>query len=128
MAGKRMNGEGSIYHRKSDGRWFGAVVVGDERGGPKRKTVSAKTKESARQKLKRLMEEQERLQAEGLPPIDNTATVSQVLDRWHKVIVATRRETTANQLSICHRRAPRRVRSPGRPDARFEKTGLPYIQ
>jgi hypothetical protein len=95
MAGKRMNGEGSIYQRKSDGRWFGAVVVGDERGEPKRKTVSAKTKESARQKLKRLMEDHERLQAEGLPPIDNTATVSQVLDRWHKVIVATRRETTA---------------------------------
>jgi integrase len=95
MAGKRMNGEGSIYQRRSDGRWFGAVVVGDERGEPKRRTVSAKTKESARQKLKRLMEDQERLQAQGLPPIDNTATVSQVLDRWHKVIVATRRETTA---------------------------------
>jgi integrase len=95
MAGKRMNGDGSIYQRKSDGRWFGAVVVGDERGEPKRKTVSAKTKEGARQKLKHLMEEQERLEAEGLPPIDNTATVSQVLDRWHQVIVATRRETTA---------------------------------
>jgi integrase len=95
MAGKRMNGDGSIYQRKFDGLWFGAVVMGDERGEPKRKTVSATTKESARQKLKRLMEDQERLQAEGLPPIDNTATVSQVPDRWHKVIVTTRRETTA---------------------------------
>ena len=26
MAGKRMNGEGSIYQRKSDGRWFGKVA------------------------------------------------------------------------------------------------------
>jgi len=125
MAGKRMNGEGSIYQRKSDGRWFGAVVVGT--GEPKRKTVSAKTKEGARQKLKRLMEEQERLRAEGLPPIDNTATVSQVLDRWHKVIVATRRETHRHQLSICHRRAPRRVRSPGGQNAWFEKTGPTYF-
>jgi integrase len=95
MAGRRMNGEGSLYQRNSDGRWFGSVVVGDETGEPKRKTVSAKTKDGARQKLKILMEDRERLEAEGLPPINNTVTVSQLLDRWHKVIVATRRETTA---------------------------------
>jgi integrase len=95
MAGKRMNGEGSMYQRKSDGRWFGSIVVTVDNGEQKRRTVSAKTKESARQKLKRLLDEQERFQAEGLPPIDETVTVSQLLDRWHKVIIATRRETTA---------------------------------
>jgi hypothetical protein len=48
----------------------------------KRKTVSAKTKESARQKLKKLSNDQERLQAESLPPIDETVmVVSQLLDR-----------------------------------------------
>src|SRR5665213_1333697 len=96
MAGKRMNGEGSIYQRQSDGRWFGSIVEAGEDGKLKRKTVSAKTKDAARIKLKRLMEDQERLQAEGLPPMDTTVTVSQLLDRWHKVIVATRRETTAS--------------------------------
>jgi len=90
-----MNGEGSIYQRQSDGRWFGSIVVPDECGELKRKTVSAKTKEGARQKLKSLVEEQERKEAEGLPSIDKTVTVSELLDRWHKVIVATRRETTA---------------------------------
>jgi hypothetical protein len=95
MAGRRMNGEGSIYQRNSDGRWFGSVVVSDELGHPKRRTVSAKTKDGARQKLKRPIEEHERLEAEGLPPIDKNVTVGELLDRWHKVIVATRRETTA---------------------------------
>jgi hypothetical protein len=125
MAGKRMNGEGSIYQRKSDGRWFGAVVVGTGRAEAQNR--QRENEGGARQKLKRLMEEQERLQAERLPPIDNTATVSQVLDRWHKVIVATRRETHRHQLSICHRRAPRRVRSPGGQNAWFEKTGPTYF-
>jgi hypothetical protein len=41
------------------------------------------------------MEEHERLEAEGLPPIDQSVTVGQLLDRWHKVIVVARRETTA---------------------------------
>jgi integrase len=96
MAGLRMNGEGSLYQRKSDGRWFGSIIEPDKEGKLKRRTVSAKTKDATRIKLKRLMEEQERLEAEGLPPMDTTVTVSQLLDRWHKVIVATRRETTAS--------------------------------
>jgi integrase len=91
-----MNGEGSLYQRKSDGRWFGSMVEPDEEGRLKRRTVGAKTKDAARLKLRRLMEERERLEAEGLPPMDTTVTVSQLLDRWHKVIVATRRETTAS--------------------------------
>src|ERR1039458_6505526 len=90
-----MNGEGSIYQRQSDGRWFGSVVVADECGELKRKTVRAKTKDGARQKLKILMDERERREAGGLPPMDTTVTVSQLLDRWHKVIVAIGRETTA---------------------------------
>ena len=91
-----MNGEGSLYQRKSDGRWFGSIIEPDEEGKLKRRTVSAKTKDAARLKLRRLMEELDRLEAEGLPPMDTTVTVSQLLDRWHKVIVATRRETTAS--------------------------------
>jgi integrase len=95
MAGRRMNGEGSLYQRKSDGRWFGSILEPSEDGKLKRRTVSAKTKDAARLKLKSLMDEQVRLETEGLPPTDMTVTVSQLLERWHKVIVATRRETTA---------------------------------
>lgn len=40
MPGKRLNGEGSVYQRSSDGRWVGAVTVGfNEAGRPVRKTV-----------------------------------------------------------------------------------------
>ena len=67
-----MNGEGSLCQRKSDGRWFGSIVEPDEEGKLKRRTVSAKTKDAACLKLRRLMEEQERLEAEGLPPMDTT--------------------------------------------------------
>ncbi len=41
------------------------------------------------------MEDHKRLATEGLPPIDKNVTVGQLLDRWHNVIVATRRETSA---------------------------------
>jgi integrase len=91
-----MNGEGSLYQRRNDGRWFGSILEPDEEGKLRRRTVSAKTKEAARLKLRRLIEEQERLEAEGLPPEDTTVTVRELLDRWHKVIAATRRETTAS--------------------------------
>jgi hypothetical protein len=64
-------------------------------GRPKGTTVSLKTKDGARQELKRLSEEQKRLEAEGLPLVDETVTVAALLERWHKVLVATRRETTA---------------------------------
>jgi hypothetical protein len=47
MAGKRMNGEGSISRRNPDGRWFASIVVSDERGQPKRRTVSSRTKDPA---------------------------------------------------------------------------------
>ena len=91
-----MNGEGSLYRRKSDGRWFGSVLEPDELGNLKRRTVSAKTKMRRGSNSSALWRSQVRLEAEGLPPIDATVTVSQLLDRWHKVIVATRRETTAS--------------------------------
>ncbi len=42
-----MNGERSIYQRASDGRWFGSIVVTNELVRPKRRTVSANTKDGA---------------------------------------------------------------------------------
>jgi hypothetical protein len=52
-----MNGEGYVHQRKSDGRWFGSIVEPNEEGKFKRRTVSAPTKDAARLKLRRLMEE-----------------------------------------------------------------------
>lgn len=57
MAGKRKPGDGTVRHRKSDDRWEGRVVIGyDEKGLPKTKTVTAKTKTECEKKLKKLKE------------------------------------------------------------------------
>jgi hypothetical protein len=41
MCDRKMNGEGSVYKWFSDGRWVGALTLGyDGRGKRKRKTVS----------------------------------------------------------------------------------------
>ncbi len=65
MAGKRLNGEGSIYQRTSDGRWVGAVSLGyDQKGRPIRKTVSAKTADEVREKLRKVQRQVD----DGLPP------------------------------------------------------------
>ncbi len=79
MAGRRMNGEGSVYHRCSDDRWVGAVVVGyTPTGTVRRKTVSAKTKTEVLAKMKAVRRQIE----DGLPPQDDRLTVGQLLDRW----------------------------------------------
>ena len=84
MPGKRLNGEGSVYQRSSDGRWVGAVTVGfNEVGRPVRKTVSAKTAVAAREKLRSIQRQLD----EGLPPPDDRMTVKQLLARWEKDIL-----------------------------------------
>ncbi|MBQ3228477.1 MAG: site-specific integrase [Clostridia bacterium] len=54
---KRKSGEGTVRRRK-DGRWEGRVVVGyDEKGLPKTKNVTAKTKTECIEKLEKLKAE-----------------------------------------------------------------------
>jgi len=53
---KRKQGEGTMRLRK-DGRWEGRIVVGyDEKGNPKTKSVTAKTKGECEEKLRTLKE------------------------------------------------------------------------
>ena len=53
---KRKQGEGMLRLRK-DGRWEGRIVVGyDEKGIPKTKNVTAKTKSACEEKLAELIE------------------------------------------------------------------------
>lgn len=80
MAGFRGNGEGSIYQRSSDGRWLGAVTIGqDGTGRVVRKVVSAKTRSEVVRKLKALQRQLD----DGLPAPDTKMTVAQLLTRWH---------------------------------------------
>lgn len=54
MAKRRKSGEGTI-RKRSDGRWEGRVVVGyDDKGLPKTKNVTAKTKTECIGKLEML--------------------------------------------------------------------------
>ena len=79
MAGRRMNGEGSVYQRTSDGRWVGAVTVRyTATGTMRRKTVTAKTKAEVLTKMRAVRRNLD----DGLPTPDDRLTVGQVLDRW----------------------------------------------
>lgn len=54
MANRRHKGEGSIYQRKSDGRWIGSVDLGYMNGRRVRRTVSAPTLRELRPKMNAL--------------------------------------------------------------------------
>ena len=57
MAKRRKSGEGTVRERK-DGRWEGRIVVSyDEKGLPKTKNVTAKTKTECLEKLEKLKAE-----------------------------------------------------------------------
>ncbi|MCL4552527.1 MAG: site-specific integrase [Candidatus Marsarchaeota archaeon] len=84
MAGRRGNGEGSIYQRASDGRWLGAITLGyDANGKLRRKVVTAKTRGDVVQALKKLQRQVD----DGLPAPDTTLTISQLLTSWHDDIL-----------------------------------------
>jgi integrase len=84
MGGKRGNGEGSIYQRTSDGRWFGVVNMGsDSRGRLIRKSVSARTRVEVVDKMKALQRQVD----DGLQAPDTRMTVGQLLDRWYSDVL-----------------------------------------
>lgn len=58
-ANRRHKGEGSIYQRKSDGRWMGVVDLGVMNGKRTRRTVSAPTLRELRPRMKALQDRTE---------------------------------------------------------------------
>ena len=49
---KRTNGEGSIFQRKSDGKWVGSITIGyDEKGRQKKKIIYGKNQTEVAKKL-----------------------------------------------------------------------------
>ena len=82
--GRRGVGEGSIYRRK-DGRWVAAAIVGGAR-----RTVYAKTRVDAAQRLTQLL----RLRDDGFPYPDSRRTLSVFLLDWLEAIQPTLRPTT----------------------------------
>jgi hypothetical protein len=55
--GERSAGEGSLYRRKSDGKWVGAIHLGYADGRRRRKVVYDRTQGEVRDKLQQLRAE-----------------------------------------------------------------------
>ena len=85
MAGRRGNGEGSIYQRTTtDGRWCGSVTLGyNERGKLVRKVVTAKTRAEVVKKLRAMQRQLD----DGLPLPDTTITIATLLERWYEDVL-----------------------------------------
>jgi integrase len=98
MAHKRGNGEGSIYQREVDARWFGSIVVGfDANGRQKRRTVSAKSRREVVSKLTKL----QRDISDGLSPRLESITLAQLLTRWHEDVLPRQVRESAQQHYWC---------------------------
>lgn len=78
MAGRRGNGEGSIYKRRSDGRWAGEYICQDDDGRPRRRQVYGRTRAEAVTKL----QSAQRQVASGSTPPPERMTVALYLQRW----------------------------------------------
>ena len=87
---KRANGEGTIYQRK-DGRWEGAAFVLTTAGTHRRVRLYAVTREAARRKLTRLIEQSD----QGIPVASAAWTVQEYLGYWlRNVVLQERRPKT----------------------------------
>lgn len=77
-AGRRANGEGSIYKNNARNRWEGALTIRHPDGSSTRRKVTGRTRTEVRTKLKALQKQVD----DGAAAIDRTSTVKQYADRW----------------------------------------------
>jgi len=80
--GRRGHNEGSIYQR-ADGRWVGAVHLGWDPTGRKRKVVYGRTRAEVSLKITRLLADRQR----GLPIQTSDKLVSVFLNEWLEDVV-----------------------------------------
>ncbi|WNV92031.1 tyrosine-type recombinase/integrase [Umezawaea sp. Da 62-37] len=83
MARRRANGEGSIYQRKDNGRWDGAVYVQTASGGRKRMRVYGATRAEVHSKLTALMAKDQ----QGIPTPDKPWKLGEYLGYWLEEVV-----------------------------------------
>ncbi len=81
MAKRRGKGEGSIYRRKSDGKWVGTLDLGWVDGKRKRRTIYGRTEQDVRIRLFDIRAARKRGTRVTTPQY---RTVGQVLDGWLK--------------------------------------------
>lgn len=78
MAKKRGQNEGSIYQRKKDGRWVGAIDLGWQSGKRRRKYVYGPTQQSV---VERMADERKNAK-DGTLVLDERQTVAKFLESW----------------------------------------------
>lgn len=79
MSGRRGNNEGSVYQERSTGRWVAAVSVDG-----KRRRAIAPTEAAAKRRLREMLAQLD----SGLPVVDGSLTVANLLDDWMATAVA----------------------------------------
>ncbi len=84
MNGRRGHGEGSVYHRTSDGRWVGVLDLGWSGGKRRRRTVYGKTRGEVAAGLKALQRSQEY----GVDLLAKRRSLSEWLDEWMRDVKA----------------------------------------
>ncbi len=72
--GKRANNEGSIYRRKSDGKWVASITLDNG----KRKVIYGNTKREVTEKLIKVRSEQQ----QGILPTDSKMKMSEYIQNW----------------------------------------------
>jgi integrase len=72
--GKRANNEGSIYRRKSDGKWVASITLDNGR----RKVLYGDTKREVTEKLIKVRSEQQ----QGILPTDAKTKLSEYIQNW----------------------------------------------
>ena len=80
----RTNGEGSVYKRKSDGKWV-ASWVEDVNGAKKRRVLYGTSSEDAHSKLRKALNRID----QGMPGIDSTDTFQTVAETWRRTTMRT---------------------------------------
>jgi hypothetical protein len=109
----RADGEGSIFHRKQDGRWVAQVTFIGADGTRKTKTKVTSTQEGARRKLTEMKGDQDahRLVVSG------RATVREWLDVWLEEFVKPNRapRTFRSYYEVLDGHLPWRVATPAPP-------------
>jgi integrase len=87
---RRVNGEGSIYQRSSDGLWVGSAYVYTTAGIRRRRPVYGRSFDEVREKLDRL----KGASANGVAVPDRSMTLGEYLDHWLAEVEKTKRATT----------------------------------
>jgi integrase len=98
MVGRRGNREGSITKRK-DGLYMARYTVEMTSGRKKRKTIYAKTRQEAAEKLTKAMADRDG----GLVFDDENLSVGEFLDTWLKGLTGSVRQSTLDGYEIAAR-------------------------